>query len=196
MPRASRNTVPKLLCPRRSWAALGAPAHAAHPLLTEDTGTQGLGKDQLELMVDEMRDHGAGASVRERVTSAVLSYGIRDDVDLQFGLPHVRQHMHDAAGRHAGEGVLDTSADIKWRFFERETLSLGLKTGVTLPTGDKDRGFGTGRVTWGALLIGSYEPGRWASIRTSATAATTMRWISAPRCGISPGRSPTGPPGT
>ena len=27
------------------------PAQAAHPLLTEDTGTQGLGKYQLELMV-------------------------------------------------------------------------------------------------------------------------------------------------
>ena len=56
-------------------------------------------------------------------------------------------------------GGFDASADIKWRFFEREALSLGLKTGVTLPTGDEDRGFGTGRVTWGALLIGSYEPG-------------------------------------
>jgi hypothetical protein len=135
------------------------PADAAHPLLTEDTGTQGLGNAQLELMVDSIRDRPPGASVREQVTTAVLSYGVRDDVDLQLGLPHVRQHTHDAAGRRASEGALDTTADIKWRFFERETLSLGLKTGVTLPTGDKDRGFGTGRVTWGALLIGSYEPG-------------------------------------
>jgi hypothetical protein len=136
-----------------------APADAAHPLLTEDTGTQGLGHAQLELMADSIRDRPPGASVREQVTTAVLSYGVRDDVDLQLGLPHVRQHTHDAAGRRASEGALDATADIKWRFFEREALSLGLKTGVTLPTGDEDRGFGTGRVTWGALLIGSYEPG-------------------------------------
>ena len=109
-----------------------------------------------------MRDHGAGASVRERVTTAVLSYGILEDADLQLGLPHSRQHMHDAAGRHAGQGVLDASVDLKWRFFEHEALSLGIKPGITLPTGDKDRGFGTGRATWGALGILSYEPGPWA----------------------------------
>ena len=136
-----------------------APAGAAHPLLTEDTGTQGLGNAQLELMVDSIRDRPPGVTVREQVTTAVLSYGVRDDIDLQLGLPHLRQHTHDVAGRRASEGALDASADIKWRFFEREALSFGLKTGVTLPTGDKDRGFSTGRVTWGALLIGSYEPG-------------------------------------
>jgi len=36
---------------------------------------------------------------------------------------------------------------------------MGLKPGITLPTGDADKFLGAGRVTWGALLIGSYEPG-------------------------------------
>ncbi|MCB1891092.1 MAG: transporter [Rhodocyclaceae bacterium] len=143
-------------------AAFGTPAHAAHPLLTEDTGTQGEGKYQLELMVDQTRDHEPGVTMRERVTTAVLSYGLMDDVDLQFGLPHARQHLHDAAGRHASQGVLDATVDLKWRFLEREALSLGFKPGITLPTGDKGRGFGTGRPTWGALGILSYEPGDWA----------------------------------
>lgn len=143
-------------------AAFGTPAHAAHPLLTEDTGTQGEGKYQLELMVDQTRDHEPGVTMRERVTTAVLSYGLMDDVDLQFGLPHSRQHLHDAAGRHATQGVLDATVDLKWRFFEREALSLGVKPGLTLPTGDKGRGLGTGRATWGALGILSYEPGDWA----------------------------------
>ncbi|HEY5762513.1 MAG TPA: transporter, partial [Rhodocyclaceae bacterium] len=47
----------------------------------------------------------------------------------------------------------------KWRFFERGALSLGFKPGITLPTGDEKKFLGAGRVTWGALLIGSYEPG-------------------------------------
>ena len=87
-----------------------APADAAHPLLTEDTGTQGLGNAQLELMVDSIRDRPPGVTVREQVTTAVFSYGVRDDVDLQLGLPHVRQHTHDAAGRRASEGALEAEA--------------------------------------------------------------------------------------
>jgi hypothetical protein len=138
------------------------PAEAAHPLLTEDTGTQGEGKYQLELMVDRTRDHPPGATVRELQTTAVLSYGLMENADLQVGLPHLRKHAHDASGRHAGQGLLDTSLDLKWRFFEREALSLAFKPGITLPTGDEDRGFGTGRVTWGTLLVLSYEPGSLA----------------------------------
>ena len=140
-------------------AGFGLSVEAAHPLLTEDTGTQGDGKYQLELMVDRTRDHPPGATVRELQTTAVLSYGLMENADLQVGLPHLRKHAHDASGRHAGQGLLDTSLDLKWRFFEREALSLALKPGITLPTGDEDRGFGTGRVTWGTLLVFSYEPG-------------------------------------
>lgn len=143
-------------------AGAGMRADAAHPLLTEDTGTQGLGNAQLELMIDRTRDRLAGIAVREQLTTAVLSYGIREHIDLQFGLPHVRQHAHDALGRHAEEGVLDASVDVKWRFFERGDFSLGLKSGLTLPTGDKNRGHGAGRVNWGALLALSHEQGRLA----------------------------------
>lgn len=135
------------------------PAEAAHPLLTEDTGTQGEGKYQLELMADKTRDNPPGVTVRELQTTAVLSYGLLENADLQVGLPELRQHTHDAGGRHARKGPLDASLDLKWRFFEREALSLALKPGITLPTGDENRGFGAGRATWGTLLVLSYEPG-------------------------------------
>jgi len=163
------------------------PAGAAHPLLTEDTGTQGLGNAQLELMVDKTRDGQSGNTVREHVATAVLSYGVLENADLQFGLPHIRQHAHGALGRHASQGPLDASVDFKWRFFEREALSLGLKPGITVPTGDKDRGFGTGRATWGALLVLSYEPGplafhTHAGYRRNSNALgqrTSLRHVSA-----------------
>lgn len=143
-------------------AAFLLPAEAAHPLLTEDTGTQGEGKFQIELMVDRTRDHPPGATVRELQTAAVLSYGLLDNADLQVGLPYTRQHSHDVLGRHAERGPLDASVDLKWRFYEDNGLSLGFKPGITLPTGDERRGLGTGRTTWGALLILSWEPGDWA----------------------------------
>lgn len=142
--------------------AFGVSAEAAHPLLTEDTGTQGEGNYQLELMVDRTRDHPAGVRVRELQTTAVLSYGIGENADLQLGLPYLRQHTHDVLGRHAEKGPLDVSLDLKWRFFKEDDLSLGLKPGITLPTGNENRGFGTGRTTWGALFILSYEPDPWA----------------------------------
>ncbi len=143
-------------------AGFALPAGAAHPLLTEDTGTQGLGNVQLELMLDRTRDHSPGATVRELLTTAVLSYGVLENADLQFGLPYLRQHVHDAAGRQANRGPSDVSVEFKWRFFEREALSFGFKPGITLPSGNERRGLGAGRATWGGLLVLSYEPGPWA----------------------------------
>lgn len=122
-------------------------AHAAHPLITEDTGTQGRGRWQLELNGERTRDGAARATQ----TAAVLSYGFVDSADLQVGIPYVR---------HEGKG--DAAVDVKWRFWESGALSLGLKPGITLPTGRDERGLGAGRVTWGSLFILSYEPERWA----------------------------------
>lgn len=149
----------KLGIPSAVFLGWVAAADAAHPLLTEDTGTQGEGNRQIELMLDRTRDHAAGTTVRELQAAVVLSYGVLENADLQLGLPHVRQHTHDAVGRHAGQGLADASLELKWRFFEREALSLGLKPGITLPTGDENRGRGSGCATWGALEILSYEPG-------------------------------------
>ena len=137
-------------------------ARAAHPLLTEDTGTQGQGHFQLELMVDKTRDRTSGIGTRALQTAAVLSYGLRENIDLQLGQPWLRQHVHDALGRHRDSGGVDTSLDLKWRFFERDALSLAVKPGITLPTGNEDRGFGSGRLAWGSLLVLSYAPGSWA----------------------------------
>ena len=36
-----------------------------------------------------------------------------------------------------------------------------MRAGVTLPTGDEERGLGNGRTTWAGLLIGQYEGERW-----------------------------------
>jgi len=50
---------------------------------------------------------------------------------------------------------------VKWRFWEKEPWSLGVRAGATLPTGDEGKGLGNGRATWGTLLIGQYEGERW-----------------------------------
>ena len=83
----------------------------------------------------------------------VLTRGFAERADWQVALP-----WH----RTGEDGIGDVSLDLKWRFFEREAFSLGLKPGVTLPTGDQREGRGSGKATWGALLIVSYEPGPFA----------------------------------
>lgn len=141
---------------------LHAAARAAHPLLTEDTGTQGKGNSQLELTLDAFRDRLAGVDIRGAQAAALYSYGVADPVDFQVGLPYLRVKENEGDRRTLLSGINDLTIDVKWRFFERGGLSLGVKPGISLPTGDEKKFLGAGRVTWGALLIGSYETGQLA----------------------------------
>jgi hypothetical protein len=129
-------------------------AHAAHPLISEDTGTQGKGRWQLELNGERTRDRVDDGTAQGKQAAAVLSHGFAENADLQLGLPY-----RDDGTEH---GLGDASIDLKWRFYESGALSFGLKPGLTLPTGRDDRGLGTGRVTWGSYLILSYDPDWWA----------------------------------
>ena len=139
---------------KRSAGALAAflvatGAHGAHPLNTEDTGTQGKGRWQLELNGEMNRDQG----VRGAQAAAVLSYGVVETVDLQAGLTWLDTGPQQGAG--------DSLAAVKWRFWEKDALSFAVRLGTTLPTGKDEKGLGTGRTTWNALLIGTYEGERW-----------------------------------
>jgi hypothetical protein len=142
---------------KRSAAALtvlfASGAYGAHPLNTEDTGVQGRGKWQLELNGERNHDRIDGETLRGAQAAAVLSFGITDNVDLQVGV-----NWQDI-GFERGAG--DAIAAVKWRFWERAPWSLGVRAGVTLPTGDEERGLGNGRTTWDGLLIGQYEGERW-----------------------------------
>jgi len=130
-------------------------AHAAHPVINEDTGTQGTGGWHLELNAERTRDTVEGVTERARQSAATLSYGPLDSVDLQLTVAHLRV-------RGGERGALDTALDLKWRFYEEAALSFALKPGLTLPTGDEEAGRGSGEATWGALAIASYQLERWA----------------------------------
>jgi hypothetical protein len=61
-----------------------------------------------------------------------------------------------------GDGISDLAIEAKWRFYEKEGLSFALKPGFTFPTGDEQKGLGTGRVTSHLYFIASKEIGPWA----------------------------------
>ena len=124
-------------------------AYGAHPLNTEDTGTQGRGGWQLELNGERNRDEGVNGAQ----AAAVLSYGFTETADLQAGLAWQDTGVEKGAG--------DSLVAVKWRFWEQHAWSAGLRGGVSLPSGDDERGLGAGRTTWAALLIGQYDGERW-----------------------------------
>src|SRR4051794_5114584 len=72
-----------------------ATAHAAHPLLSEDTGTQGAGHTELELGTSWIRQDGG----RVFELDPQLSYGLREEMDaiLRPSLFHLTGGAADAA---------------------------------------------------------------------------------------------------
>jgi len=136
------------------------PAQAAPPLITEDTATQGKGGFQLEFTIEHARASRSGASYDGSETSVVLNYGVAENIDLQFIVPYVHVTEETAAGRTVTKGVLDAYLNLKWRFYERDTLSFAVLPSLIVPTGSA--GLSSERVNPGARLIASYEPGAFA----------------------------------
>lgn len=135
-------------------------AWAAPPLITEDTGTQGRGNWQLEVSHDSYTLHNERAHTREREFKAVLSYGVQDNVDLMLALPYLRvTDRNDANASARGWGDAEIAA--KWRFFDDGPLSIALRPGLALPTGDKGAGLSSERYIPSVFGILSYVPGAW-----------------------------------
>jgi len=144
---------------------------AAHPFITDDAGTQGKGGWQLELLAQRNRhesvaDAGTGPAQQSRratLLNPVLTYGLLDNVDLAFGLNHLRFRVaENGVPVDEASGRSDSTLELKWRFVEKDGLSLAVKPGLSLPTGDENRGLGLGRVSWGVNFIASYDAKPWS----------------------------------
>jgi hypothetical protein len=141
---------------------LSGTSYAAHPLVTDDTGTQGKGKFQLELDGEHSRKSEDGVKGNMTQITPILTYGIVDNVDIILGIPYQRWTMKDVDDRISEDGFSDDSLDLKWRFYENDGWGLALKTGITLPAGDADKGLGTGRVMYRLFFITTKELKPWA----------------------------------
>jgi hypothetical protein len=140
---------------------LSSVAHGAHPLITEDTGTQGTGNWQLELTAESGYDRDAGITERSTSYAAVLSYGATDNLDVIFTLPWERVSVKQGGASNTESGNGDVEFNLKWRFFEKDFLSFALKPGVTLPSGDDKRGLGAGKATYSLYAVTSVVPEPW-----------------------------------
>lgn len=136
---------------------------AAHPLVTDDAGTQGAGRAAVELGGGLERAR-SGAVVEDAGTAAaVLSLGAWDTADLVLALPAAWSRLR-AGGAVLDEqaGTADATLELKWRFFERAGFALAIKPALTLPTGDPRRGLGGGSVGLGVTLIATRALGPFA----------------------------------
>ena len=139
------------------FAAL--PLQAAHPLLTEETGTQGAGNLQVEINFDATRDRTPTGLIRSGQLNTILSYGITETLDVQIGLPYLSRSTDAGAGSAVVRGRGDAAVDFKWRFFEKDGFSIGVKPGGTLASGDAQRRLGQGRNTYRTILIFDQKSG-------------------------------------
>ena len=137
-------------------------AFAAHPLITDDTGTQGKGKFQLEINGEFGRDTDKSVTQSTAPAATALTYGIIDPVDVIIGIPYVWTNARDSDTTSSQEGFGDAAISVKWRLYEKDGWSFALKPGLTIPTGDKDKQLGTGKMTYSLFFITTKELKPWA----------------------------------
>jgi hypothetical protein len=83
-------------------------------------------------------------------------------VDIVLGIPYQHIRLKEDGQKNTEDGLLDISLELKWCFYEKDGLSFALKPGITLPTGDDERGLGAGKVTYSAFFITTKEIEPWA----------------------------------
>jgi len=138
-------------------------ASGAHPLITDDTGTNGKGKFQLELNgeVSWDKEKSGGITVKEKGYEAgiAVSAGILDTLDIVCGIPYQwNRTKEDGAIVSDEDGISDIGVELKWRFFEQNGFSFALKPGFTIPSGNEDKGLGTGKAGYGITFIATKVP--------------------------------------
>jgi len=142
-------------------------AFAAHPLITDDTGTQGKGKFQVEVNSEFNYDKEKEGGVTTKETggeiATIFSYGILENIDIVLGMPFQWFRVREDSELNSQEsGISDLALEVKWRFYEKDGLSFALKPGITFPTGNEKKGLGSGRPSYGLTFITTKELGSWA----------------------------------
>lgn len=143
-------------------ALFSTKSFAAHPLITDDAGTMGKWKAQIEINAEYGREDEDGTITSTSELATALTYGITDDIDIVLNVPYKLIRTKTSDNTTGEDGVADASIDLKWRFYEKDGLSFTLKPGVTLPTGDKKRGLGGGRTKYNLFFVSTKEIKPWA----------------------------------
>jgi len=142
---------------------LAGTAQAAHPLITDDAGTMGTGNTLVEFNGQYDHDNYEGVKTKTHELEVAVTYGLTEAVDFVVAVPYTAWSTRsEEDGKLSADGIGDTSMEFKWRFYEQDGLSLAVKPGMSLPTGDDDEGLGAGKATYQLYFVGTQEVGPWA----------------------------------
>lgn len=140
-------------------AGVSSPALALQPLITDDSGTQGSGGNQLEFSLSEARAKSDGNTDRTRSVPVVYTRGLTDSLDVYVGAGYSWLRP-DSPGSNVN-GTTNPSLGAKWRFYENEESgsSLALKPEIIFPvsSGREADGLGTGKTSGNLTLIYSQD---------------------------------------
>jgi hypothetical protein len=149
-------------------ALVALPSWAAHPFLSEDPGTVGTGRLELELGLAALQGdptiNGRGVAF-----SPQLSVGITPAIDLIVQTVWLNQNPAQAPTL-IGSG--DTLLDGKWRYYQGDALALAVRAGLDLPTGDSATGLGAGVLGYHAIAVASVTFGPYAAYANAGYAHT------------------------
>jgi hypothetical protein len=138
---------------------LPAAAAAFQPLVTDDTGTQGTGGNQVEASYNRTVSKAPGTRDLTHEVPLVFTRGITDALDLYVGLGY--QRIVPVAPATVERGWGNPAVGAKWRFYENEAskLSFALKPEIQFPVSKtrEARGLGAARASYGTGLLMTQE---------------------------------------
>jgi hypothetical protein len=129
-------------------------ASAFQPLVTDDTGTQGAGGNQLELSYSRFVEK--EPDLRATLETLPLTYtrGLTEALDIHAALTYARFQRTEEP-EASGAGI--PSIGLKWRFYESQPdkLSLAVKPEIrrAFSSSAEDRGLGNGPLNGGVALL-------------------------------------------
>ena len=140
-------------------AGFSLPASSFQPLITDDTGTQGTGGNQIELSLDQERTKVSGEIERVQTFPMVYTRGLTDTIDVFAGFSFAKVRPAAPGGDVSGNG--NPSVGVKWRFYENEETgsSFAIKPELVFPVSNsrEKSGLGTGKLSGNLNFIFTQE---------------------------------------
>lgn len=138
-------------------AGLATQAAAFQPLITDDTGTQGQGGNQLEFSYNRDREKSAGERETTHTLPVTYTRGLTETLDVFVATSFVR--LSSPADHTSGLG--NSSVGAKWRFYENKEskTSLAIKPELIFPVSASREaaGLGNGKLSGKLTFIATQE---------------------------------------
>lgn len=139
------------------YFSLCSNSFAQLPLVTDNTGTQGKGKAQIEI------SNGAGFNNAHRCVehstevTPVITAGMNDKTDIVLSCPFIFSTVSGDTAETSFSGFSDICIEVKYCFWKKEKVSFAVKPGISFPTGNYKNGLGSGKFSESLFLISTFD---------------------------------------